>query len=147
MLPNRSLSMCANQLFHIRLSTSNLRCPARKHTWPFALLDLYPSVAASSSVLLFADDTKCFKTIKSPSDRPSLQSDLNSLAAWSQQWNVCFNESKCNVVSFHPKNKPAVANYSINSKALAVRSSHKDLGILMSDTLSWADHYHLISSS
>ena len=41
-------------------------------------IDDFPSVVSSSSVLLFTDDTKCFKTIHDQSDAQSLQSDLNT---------------------------------------------------------------------
>ena len=43
-----------------------------------------PSVAAHSKVFLFADDTKCFKHIKIPSDTQLLQQDLMCLLNWSK---------------------------------------------------------------
>ena len=42
-----------------------------------------PDVIHWSRALLFADDTKCFKHIKSHDDEQSLQTDLHDLASWS----------------------------------------------------------------
>ena len=42
-----------------------------------------PDTVLHSRTLLFADDTKCFRFIKSSSDQQLLQSDLNSLSLWS----------------------------------------------------------------
>ena len=54
-----------------------------------------------SSALLFADDTKCFKHIKSPDDEQSLQNDLHNLASWSVASHLSFNPSKSTHVSFN----------------------------------------------
>ena len=52
------------------------------------LFNLYindmPTVCRSSSIALFADDAKCFKTVKSRDDCISLQSDLGKLLAWAK---------------------------------------------------------------
>ena len=44
-----------------------------------------PSIV-SSPVLLFADDTKIFRVIRNREDYTALQSDLDLLQKWSQQW-------------------------------------------------------------
>ena len=51
-----------------------------------------PDSVTSSTTFLFADDTKCLKTIKCPSESVLLQRDLHNLSGWSQQWNLIFNE-------------------------------------------------------
>jgi len=53
-----------------------------------------PNVLLSSFILLFADDTKCAKTITDVFDCHFLQADLNRLYQWSQNWNLHFNEEK-----------------------------------------------------
>ena len=53
-----------------------------------------PNYVTSSTTLLFADDTKCFKTIIQPSDSIQLQRDIESLTQWSIDWNLIFNSSK-----------------------------------------------------
>ena len=43
------------------------------------------SCVSTSSVLLYADETNCFNSIKSSSDAASLQDDLSSLSKWSKR--------------------------------------------------------------
>ena len=52
----------------------------------------------SSPILLFADDVKVFRCIKTHHDYIQLQSDLNCLSEWSLTWKLKFNISKCNVL-------------------------------------------------
>ena len=52
-----------------------------------------PEVAKCGSYL-FIDDTKIFRQIATKEDPLQLQSDINSLEQWSQQWPL----------TFHPKN-------------------------------------------
>ena len=51
--------------------------------------------------LLFADDTKCFKHIKSPDDEHCLQNNLHDLASWSVISYLSFNPFKSIHVSFN----------------------------------------------
>jgi hypothetical protein len=52
---------------------------------------------------MFADDTKLWTRISSPEDSESLQLDLDSLAAWSNEWQLYFNPEKCKVMHIgHP---------------------------------------------
>ena len=50
--------------------------------------------ASSSSVLLFADDTKCMKSISKISDIQQLKSDHMALSDWSIRWNLPFSSSQ-----------------------------------------------------
>ena len=49
----------------------------------------------SSSLFLFADDTKRLKQILTPADIHLLQQDLELLSTWSGDWKLSFNEYKC----------------------------------------------------
>jgi len=60
-----------------------------------------PNVLTSSKTLLFADDTKCFRHIITPTDQRSLQSDLDNLSCWSMSSNLLFNSSKSCHLSFN----------------------------------------------
>lgn len=55
----------------------------------------HPGTVKSSHVTAFADGTKIFKSIKSPTDTALLQDDLSGLATWSSSVSLMFNESKC----------------------------------------------------
>ena len=106
---------------------------------PFLFLiyiDDLPSVVSSSLVLLFADDTKGFKTIHDQSDAQSLQFDLNALGSWSNKWSVAFNESKCAIVHFHTKSESIDYQYYLNDQAISKATMYRDLGVFVSDTLS-----------
>ena len=47
---------------------------------------------------MFADDTKLWITLKSATDSATLQTDLDSLTAWSNRWLLKFNASKCKLM-------------------------------------------------
>jgi len=52
----------------------------------------------SSSVWMFADDTKVWTWISAPEDGECLQEDLNRLTSWSDKWNLDFHPEKCKVM-------------------------------------------------
>ena len=102
-----------------------------------------PSVISSSNTFIFADDTKCFKIIKTESDIQLLQNDLTSLAHWSDNNHLSFNISKFVLLRLHNKFN---SEYTIHGNAIPHSSSCKDLGINLSDNLSWRLHYQTITS-
>ena len=106
--------------------------------------DLHLS-ASSSSLLLFADDTKCFNMVRSPFDSLVLQQDLTSLFNWSNHWKLSYNELKCILIHFSASCPAVNVSYFLNKHQLSVTNSHKDLGIIVSSNLNWTDHYNYIS--
>ena len=62
-----------------------------------------PDTVLHSKMLLFADDTKCFRQIKSQTDQQILQTDLNLLSNWSTVSRLSFNPSKSVHISFNSK--------------------------------------------
>ena len=52
----------------------------------------------NSTVNVFADDTKLFRSVTSDEEHVVLQSDLDMLADWSETWQLKFNASKCKVL-------------------------------------------------
>lgn len=100
----------------------------------------------TSKLLLFADDTKCYRKIKSPSDTVLLQQDLDLLVDWCDRWNMRFNSSKCVHVTFS-KNRPSfVSNYTLMESEISISDQAKDLGVLFSSNLSWCNHYSKVIS-
>ena len=99
-----------------------------------------PGVIHWSRALLFADDTKCFKHIKSPDDEQSLQNDL---ASWSVTSHLSFNPLKSTHVSF---NQNISTSYNIRGNPINTTHSHKDLGVIISDILNWNIHHDAILS-
>ena len=96
-----------------------------------------------SRVLLFADDAKCYRSITSITDCLKLQEDLNSLSLWSSTWSLHFNPQKCSVLSFHPSHSEAKFNhpYYMDSTIVQIKSTPRDLGVVMSENLQWSEHY------
>jgi hypothetical protein len=97
-----------------------------------------PDAVEHSKISSFADDTKLFKKIYSTADAISLQSDLSSLENWSTSSGLVFNQDKCQYVT--RKKSPIKHVYKINNKPLVVTKKEKDLGIWITDTLSWSYH-------
>ena len=46
-------------------------------------------------VVIFADDTKEYSTIRSATDTAEVQEDLYSMSEWSETWELRFNAKKC----------------------------------------------------
>ena len=110
--------------------------------------DLPPSLKHSES-LLFADDTKCLRPICSPHDCIQLQSDLDALSSWSTKWKLLFNETKCSLLSIasgHAQTEQSEHQYFINDQPISTSNLQKDLGIIMSSSLSWSYHISKITS-
>ena len=95
-----------------------------------------PVVIQHSTILLFADDTKCAKSVASQSEYQQLQNDLDSLDTWSHTWNLSFNENKFRFLQFsaNASNDPHPHHYSIKGHDIIPATSHKDLGILFTNT-------------
>ena len=56
------------------------------------------SQSISSSVFMFADDTKLIRSIQSIADHILLQADLDCLLKWCDRWQLSFSISKCKLI-------------------------------------------------
>ena len=91
--------------------------------------------------------TRCVKSIVPDNDRCQFQEDLSGLNSWSQRWHLHFNSSKFRLIKFHLNTASSnnTHSYIINGQTIESSTSHKDLGIFLTDTLNWEEHYHCIS--
>ena len=104
-----------------------------------------PDYITNSLLYLFADDTKCLKTISDPADSIKLQDDIDSLNHWSEKWSLLFNHTKVVQISFRSH---LPTSYTIGTSSITKVESHKDLGITLSSNLSWDAHYdHIIAKA
>ena len=95
-----------------------------------------------NTIKLFADDCKVYKPISTVDDCVSLQDDLNSICAWTRNWQLAFNKDKCVVLRVR---KNTDFTYSMDGKALNRVKDQKDLGVTISDTLKPSAHIHNIA--
>ena len=105
-----------------------------------------PEIVPSSQVFLFADDTKLLQTLTSEGNCTHLQSDLLEVSNWCKRWNLSMNNSKCKVMRFNQPVLEETNRYVIDGTLIDFTDNYKDLGILVSSTLDWSNHYSLICS-
>ena len=96
-----------------------------------------PDVITKSQVVMFADDTKVYKEMKSQDDGAALQQDLHSLSLWSAAPGLAFNEKKCKLHSITRKCKPISSIYEINGRTIQSCEEKRDLGDLVDCDLTW----------
>jgi len=96
---------------------------------------------------LYADDSKCYKQISSPADCISLQHDIDNMVEWSVTWMMKFNTSKCNVLTICRSKTPVLYDYEIEGQVLSSVTEFNDLGVTMSNCLSFKSHIKNITAS
>jgi hypothetical protein len=95
-------------------------------------------VASDSTVALFADDSKCFHIIESPSDHDLLQLDLDALCDWSLSWQLKFNTSKLFLLRISREGVPSTHSYYLNYQLVKIVATHNDLGVIIINDLKWS---------
>ena len=98
----------------------------------------------TSSIKMFADDTKIYREINNAEDTLALQSDLDCLENWTRSWQVKFNPLKCEVMRITHKQEKSKHTYHLSNKELKSVRSCKDLGVNVSSDLSWSNHVDAI---
>lgn len=104
-----------------------------------------PEHIQHSSLLLFADDVKIYKTIKCYEDCVHLQEDITRFAEWLTLNGLQLSLHKCVVMSFSRTNKTLDYIYSIQSVPLRVVEEVKDLGVILDTKLSFTSHISNLS--
>lgn len=131
-------------LFFIALSG----IPQGSHLGPLLYLifcnDL-PLFLKNVGILLFADDTKIFRSIGTSVDRINLQQAIDALAKWAENNKLEINGSKTVHVSFSGSSDFVSNEYYINGIVINRHETVKDLGILFDRRLSFTPHIVNIS--
>lgn len=96
------------------------------------------SLLSSATALMYADDTKCTQPVSCIGDSVKLQRDLDSLTHWSVN-NLSFNLSKA-ILRFTSSSSPIIFDYYLNDSVIGNRDSCRDLGVIVSQDLSWSLH-------
>lgn len=96
----------------------------------------------SSTIYMYADDTKVYREIKSSDDNKLLQNDLNIMCKWSDTWLLKFHPNKCNSI--------AIGNNEVNHKYMLNNDTHtieqvteiKDIGVIIDSELTFKQHIY-----
>ena len=107
-----------------------------------------------STIRCFADDKRLLKAICNEADVTTLQSDLDSIIKWSVTNNMTLHEDKFECIC-HKSTKsnmlcefPTVCQFfqytTSNGSTLHPVKTVRDLGITVSEDLSWAPHINII---
>jgi hypothetical protein len=100
-----------------------------------------------SKINLFADDTSLHIIVDYPvSTAETLQSDIDKISAWAEKWLVTFNPSKSeSMVISRKRNKPFHPSLLMHNQQITTVTSHKHLGLHLSDDCSWHCHINYIT--
>ena len=94
----------------------------------------------TSTVKIYADDTKIYRTISSPDvEIPALQCDLDRLGIWANKLQMHFNPDKCEIMRITHRKDKTKPIYTLGGQSRSVRNT-KDLGVTMSSDLSLDMH-------
>jgi hypothetical protein len=89
--------------------------------------------------LLFADDLKIFRVIKSAKDCKLLQSDIDCLQKWCYENCMKINTIKTNIISFTRKTNSIYFNYYVDNLLVVRTDCVKGLGVMLDSKLHFPD--------
>ena len=94
----------------------------------------------SSPLLMFADDIKLYRIIRSSEDCLQLQHDIDVLAQWSKKWLLSFNVTKCKVLHIGNSTVHCSHQYTLQEVPLELLDDMRDLGIVIDSKLKFHAH-------
>ena len=97
--------------------------------------------------MLFADDLKIYRQIKTSTDCEILQRDIDKVTEWCRLNALHINVKKCMKMVFTRCKQETVFPYNINGTILPSPSIVKDLGILYDSKLTFESHVNQIASN
>ena len=100
--------------------------------------DIDDATSPSAALWKFADDTKSVQIIHSEAEQEVMQSDINALQKWAEDWQMEFNSDKCKVMHIGKKNPHfsyTMGGFAPAGTILAKTECEKDLGILVHSSL------------
>ena len=97
-----------------------------------------PENIVHSVIKLYADDLKIYYRFPLDGCIFMFQNDLDVLAAWSKLWQINIAIDKTFIMHIGKHNPIHV--YTVNSKAISVINFIKDLGVYISNDLTWNGH-------
>ena len=114
-----------------------VRSSPRVGSWPLAFVifinDLDDCIKQLTIVNKFADDTKLGQRIESDQDRETLQSCIDNLLIWAEDWCMEFNVKKCKVMHVG-RNNPN-CEYIMTMMILQTVSKERDIWLVVNQDL------------
>ena len=107
--------------------------------------DLPDEAADGVKTALYADDTKLDRNVSSTEHCDLIQDTLSNMHDWSQRNNIRFNTSKCKALTVTRKKTAIGFDYTLDGTTLTRVSEEKDLGVIITITLSWDSNIHTIT--
>jgi ribonucleases P/MRP protein subunit RPP40 len=123
--------------------------PQGSHLGPLLFLlffDDITKVIKSSMKLMYADDLKIFKAVRSVLDCSALQRDLDAISEWCQRNCLSLSIGKCKIMSFHRNHSPIHYNYEVGDDAVTRVFEIKDLGVIFDVKLDFNRHIEYVTS-
>lgn len=100
-----------------------------------------PDITNHCELVMFADDSKCYKAIRKTSDScvysVGLQDDLNTLSRWSIINEIQFQPFKCHNLRVSRKRSKLNCSYNIDGVSIKSVHSESDLGVVVINDLTW----------
>lgn len=109
------------------------------------LYDIYTCIS-HSKFLMYADDTKIFRAIKTEDDTKFLQNDMNCLVEYYRRNRIAVNINKCQVISFSLSPRPIKQVYTMNGIQLNRVEYVRDLGVHLDHKFTFSHHIDTITS-
>ena len=98
------------------------------------------SILEDVEYLLFADDLKIFKSIRSNDDALTLQKALSEFAKWCALNDLNLNPAKCKFITFSRSRFASIPAYTLNSVSIEQVTSIRDLGVIFDQKMSFTEH-------
>jgi hypothetical protein len=103
------------------------------------------SVCCGNTVVqLYADDVKLYSNITV--NNACIQQSLNSLSLWAKEWQLSININKCSVLSICSAASKTYFEYCIGGIPIPRQNSNVDLGVTITDELTFEAHINCIIS-
>jgi len=103
-------------------------------------------VIKRSKCLLYADDLKIYKKVKTVLDCSAVQRDLDEITLWFRSNGLAVSINKCNSISFHRNLHPIHFNYKIGDENLERVFQIRDLGVILDTKLDFKAHIEYVTS-